>query len=241
MSAASNEIRSESFFLTSCRYASLRGPETQLYQPIISHLDAIFALDAPEFIGTSQHGPVIFEYEHANIYGWDPDWDNLVNLESGQLEATPPSLLDKYLMVPLNENLESGFNESYMGQAGAADYIVFDKPNAPILDTNEIQPDVVVDAITTSAPVAEDTTVPAPTAALTDNEDRIQCTWPDCNATFGRPSEMRRHLKKHLPHSFECEVEGCSKTFYRKDKLEHHHANGHKDRYPELDQAARYQ
>lgn len=128
-----------------------------------------------------------------------------------------------------------------MGQAGAAGYIVFDKPSAPMPNTDGFQPYVVVDAITASAPVAEDTTVPAPTAMSTANEDRIQCTWPDCNATFGRPSEMRRHLKKHLPHSFECEVEGCSKTFYRKDKLEHHHAKGHKDRYSELDQAARYQ
>ncbi|KAH7084464.1 hypothetical protein FB567DRAFT_604353 [Paraphoma chrysanthemicola] len=54
-------------------------------------------------------------------------------------------------------------------------------------------------------------------------------TCPHCGLnTFGRPGEYRRHMKKHAPGAFPCTQPGCSKTFYRKDKLRDHLRQGHK-------------
>lgn len=49
-----------------------------------------------------------------------------------------------------------------------------------------------------------------------------------CNKTFTRPSDLRRHAKKHMPdgRTFDCPIQGCrykgQMGFYRKDKLDAH-------------------
>lgn len=48
-----------------------------------------------------------------------------------------------------------------------------------------------------------------------------------CGMTFKRPSELRRHMKKHSDVAYPCPEFGCSKTFYRSDKLRDHLWQGH--------------
>jgi hypothetical protein len=49
-----------------------------------------------------------------------------------------------------------------------------------------------------------------------------------CRGTFGRPSEYRRHCKKHEGRSYPCMQPGCSRSFHRKDKLRDHLRQCHK-------------
>jgi hypothetical protein len=53
------------------------------------------------------------------------------------------------------------------------------------------------------------------------DKNRFQCH-EGCTRTFGRPGDLRRHLKKHKAHQFKCVDIDCSKTFYRLDKLRDH-------------------
>lgn len=48
-----------------------------------------------------------------------------------------------------------------------------------------------------------------------------------CQGTFGRPGEYRRHMGKHDNPTFFCTQHGCTKSFYRKDKLKDHLRQGH--------------
>lgn len=56
---------------------------------------------------------------------------------------------------------------------------------------------------------------------------------PSCSRTFTRPSDLQRHVKKHVPGGkpFECSEPGCKYKgelgFYRKDKLLSHMRNRH--------------
>ncbi|KAH7072178.1 hypothetical protein BKA63DRAFT_417914, partial [Paraphoma chrysanthemicola] len=68
-----------------------------------------------------------------------------------------------------------------------------------------------------------------PCAAAPQPTNQTGLTCPHgCPNTFGRPGEYRRHMKKHAPGSFPCTQPGCSKTFYRNDKLRDHLWQGHK-------------
>lgn len=51
---------------------------------------------------------------------------------------------------------------------------------------------------------------------------RPKCT--ECNQTFGRQADLDRHAKIHQADSkvFQCQVEGCKYSSYRKDKLNEH-------------------
>ena len=59
------------------------------------------------------------------------------------------------------------------------------------------------------------------------SEDRISCP-KGCTATFGRPGEFRRHMRKHEKPRYKCCVLDCEKTFARADKLRDHLRQGHK-------------
>ncbi|KAF2846627.1 hypothetical protein T440DRAFT_541034 [Plenodomus tracheiphilus IPT5] len=61
----------------------------------------------------------------------------------------------------------------------------------------------------------------------TANNGHLFCP-EGCPGTFGRPSEYRRHMKKHAPHDFRCPVIDCHRTFYRADKMLEHFNKGHK-------------
>lgn len=51
---------------------------------------------------------------------------------------------------------------------------------------------------------------------------RPTCT--ECNQTFGRKADLDRHARIHQADSnvFQCQVEGCKYSNYRKDKLDEH-------------------
>jgi uncharacterized C2H2 Zn-finger protein len=53
-------------------------------------------------------------------------------------------------------------------------------------------------------------------------------TCPTCDLCFARPSEYRRHMRKHSRPTFRCVVLGCDKSFYRNDKLRDHVRQRHK-------------
>jgi len=53
-----------------------------------------------------------------------------------------------------------------------------------------------------------------------------QCPY-GCPGTFGRPGELRRHMKKHNGPFFPCTHANCGKMFYRQDKLRDNLAKGH--------------
>jgi hypothetical protein len=53
-----------------------------------------------------------------------------------------------------------------------------------------------------------------------------------CQVTFGRPSEYRRHLNKHTGRTHPCTEPGCSKSFYRRDKLRDHLRQRHRVALP---------
>jgi len=43
-----------------------------------------------------------------------------------------------------------------------------------------------------------------------------------CGKSFARKGDMERHARAHGPSSLWCDVDGCNKGFYRKDKLKEH-------------------
>lgn len=57
-------------------------------------------------------------------------------------------------------------------------------------------------------------------------------TCPECNQTFTRQSDLKRHAKIHQTDSkfFSCQVEGCTYSSYRKDKLGEHMSRRHSSR-----------
>jgi hypothetical protein len=68
-----------------------------------------------------------------------------------------------------------------------------------------------------------------PTAAAAQSSSQGPLTCPNgCSATFSRPGEYRRHMKKHGGRSFPCTQPGCSMSFYRRDKLRDHLRQLHK-------------
>ncbi|XHF97083.1 hypothetical protein AWENTII_000686 [Aspergillus wentii] len=85
--------------------------------------------------------------------------------------------------------------------------------------------------------VTQDTTVSCPdhgseqqkdesTATRKNQTTLFRCRWEGCTYKkhFGRDVDLLRHVKHiHvLPRSFPCDVDGCSKTFNRKDNLKEH-------------------
>jgi len=57
----------------------------------------------------------------------------------------------------------------------------------------------------------------------------LACAWPDCKVSTKRKTDLIRHINtRHLPaHSFPCQVSGCNRSFYRKDKLQEHERHSH--------------
>ncbi|EDU47941.1 predicted protein [Pyrenophora tritici-repentis Pt-1C-BFP] len=206
--------------------------------PSTPPLDATIPLNGPEnnaALQGAQPGPTYSQHSdqpNGDIPGWVPEFYNWVDLDLGA-SSFDQAFIDSSTNPPLNRNVVFGFNGFQLGQAGTANDIMSPGPSPPMPMPNadEIQQSEAVYHTTTLAP-----TVPAPAPATTTNN---VCT--RCGKTFGRPSEMRRHAKKHLPPRFECNVEGCSKTFYRNDKLQDHLAKGHRNRYQERDQVPTFQ
>jgi serine/threonine protein kinase len=50
-----------------------------------------------------------------------------------------------------------------------------------------------------------------------------------CNQTFRRQRDLKRHSKIHAPGEFPCRYNGCGKVFNRKDKLNDHLRKWHED------------
>ncbi|KAF3041954.1 hypothetical protein E8E12_008837 [Didymella heteroderae] len=62
---------------------------------------------------------------------------------------------------------------------------------------------------------------------LTTEDGHFICSEQDCNASYRRIGDCRRHLKKHNGPFFPCEQRGCGMNFYRHDKLRAHMQQGH--------------
>jgi uncharacterized C2H2 Zn-finger protein len=58
----------------------------------------------------------------------------------------------------------------------------------------------------------------------------LKCAWPGCRSSFRRKADLIRHVNsQHFPaHSYRCTVEGCTRTFYRRDKLRDHERHSHR-------------
>ena len=57
--------------------------------------------------------------------------------------------------------------------------------------------------------------------------DRLRCPL-GCAATFGRPGDYRRHMRKHERPRYRCAVIDCDMQFARFDKLRDHLRQGHR-------------
>jgi hypothetical protein len=57
----------------------------------------------------------------------------------------------------------------------------------------------------------------------------LACAWPDCKVSTKRKTDLIRHINtRHFPtYSFPCQVSGCNRSFYRKDKLQEHERHSH--------------
>lgn len=62
---------------------------------------------------------------------------------------------------------------------------------------------------------------------LKTDDGRFICSELDCDASYQRIGDCRRHLKKHNGPFFHCEQRGCGMEFYRHDKLRVHMQQGH--------------
>ncbi|KAL9103154.1 MAG: hypothetical protein Q9187_009039 [Circinaria calcarea] len=82
---------------------------------------------------------------------------------------------------------------------------------------------------------ATDTPSASPAATVTSPaaSGRFPCLHPGCVRSFGRSSDLKRHVDKHNtgPRPFNCNVDGCkyngAKGFYRRDKLIDHQRKIH--------------
>ncbi|CAF9938002.1 MAG: hypothetical protein HETSPECPRED_000737 [Heterodermia speciosa] len=59
-----------------------------------------------------------------------------------------------------------------------------------------------------------------PRQTSTTSSNRFSC--PTCGKTFTRKADMQRHKRLHGKPSLQCNVQGCTKGFYRNDKLQEH-------------------
>ncbi|KAH8691520.1 hypothetical protein BGW36DRAFT_388471 [Talaromyces proteolyticus] len=60
-------------------------------------------------------------------------------------------------------------------------------------------------------------------------KEKVHCTHQGCTKTFGRPNDLRRHLKLHISApDIPCTAEGCKRMFYRMDNRRAHERRVHK-------------
>ena len=75
--------------------------------------------------------------------------------------------------------------------------------------------------------------IPTPGTATSVISGRFTCLHPGCVRSFGRSSDLKRHMGKHDTGTrpFNCYVDGCkyngAKGFYRRDKLVDHQKAKH--------------
>ncbi|CAO2653404.1 Nn.00g028150.m01.CDS01 [Neocucurbitaria sp. VM-36] len=89
----------------------------------------------------------------------------------------------------------------------------------PIVSTRD---EVQLDATSNTAALPATSNVPQ-----TTGNDPFRCP-KGCPRSLARPADYRRHMEKHGRPKFKCAIYDCNKTFYRKDKLQAHHRQGHK-------------
>lgn len=53
------------------------------------------------------------------------------------------------------------------------------------------------------------------------------CNQAGCNSAFKRKADCERHMLKHAAPQLPCTVQGCTKQYYRKDKLVDHRRKRH--------------
>ncbi|SAM02172.1 hypothetical protein [Absidia glauca] len=62
-----------------------------------------------------------------------------------------------------------------------------------------------------------------PASSSTNLVKKYPCTWPDCNKSFGRPSDATRHYRIHTnDRRFVCDIPFCCKRFIQRSALTVH-------------------
>ena len=139
------------------------------------------------------------------------------NLGTFPLPAEFPVFNDNHLEGPIS-NQQLGFD---------IDQPLF-FPDIPV-DNFDLQPPILA-----AQPPVFVAPAPAPFASATAHRrtpaqpgaiNRLHCPL-GCRATFGRPGDYRRHMRKHEPPRYKCMVMECDKTFTRADKLRDHMRQG---------------
>jgi hypothetical protein len=119
-------------------------------------------------------------------------------------------------------NYASGLVDSY-----DAPMTTFQAPSMADVSGN-VPPAPALPQFQFGSPVSTVTTGPTQPSGT----NRLTCQIHGCRGTFGRASEYRRHMTKHQGRSFPCTQLGCSKSFYRNDKLRDHLRQAHKIIHP---------
>ncbi|KAF2818878.1 hypothetical protein CC86DRAFT_375520 [Ophiobolus disseminans] len=76
-------------------------------------------------------------------------------------------------------------------------------------------------AVAPAPPAPAPSNIPLPTRAVGH-----ACL--NCQKTFKRAGDYRRHMRSYAAPQFHCFVQGCTKAFTRKDKRRDHMRQGHK-------------
>jgi len=114
----------------------------------------------------------------------------------------------------------------------------FPEPTAVSFSEPESLPSVMHSAAPLLQPQPTNGTVPIAPQRAGRSQDavtnrRFRCE--QCQKSFTRAADLRRHMKKHTggPGEFRCEFPECDKAFYRRDKLQAHqkaHSRRHSGR-----------
>ncbi|KAF3042296.1 hypothetical protein E8E11_004475 [Didymella keratinophila] len=164
-----------------------------------------------------------------NVQGWTQDmwsWNAQGEASGLTLDHQVPSPPEG--LMPMEEGNWVGwnvdhqpalnFNQPFVFPDGMVDDLVF---QPPVLTA---QPPVLV----APAPVpVPNVTARQRTPAQLGANKRLHCPL-GCSATFGRPGNRRRHMRKHEAPRYKCMVIECDKTFARADKLRDHMRKGHR-------------
>jgi hypothetical protein len=230
-----NFRKSKGFFLTCCRHAwdkcrvQIPNPDAKdpLHEPSATNARTIRSVSDASFQYTEAFPGKSSELpdDQVDRYAVRTFLDQDLPVSSEYMEDAQFVLKPGFNAEdnsPHDWNYASGLVDSYDApmttfQAPSMADVSGNVPPAPALP--QFQFDGLVSTVTTG-----------PTQPSVTN--RLTCQIHGCRGTFGRASEYRRHMTKHQGRSFPCTQLGCSKSFYRNDKLRDHLRQAHKIIHP---------
>jgi len=188
-------------------------------QPFVPTLDSV-SYHVDHFANTNGQSGQAY---HLADFNAPMDFD-AANLEIAPIDTTSFSSLhwwsnDTAIWPQVDTNSFNSFNQ-----------LSNDTAIGPQADINSF--DSLLLPHTTYMPSAPELPTPFPgvvaAANANVNTNPNTCNYPGCGRTFGRPTDLARHRRKHGVHQHPCPVRGCPRTFYRTDKLRDHQRQGHR-------------